>query len=109
MLAALVAVFLQALVVQTHVDGFAGFGRAEIQLSQHASQNVPALKAPATKPDATCPICQVAATAGRTLLATVATVAARPPTQYAAPLVRVLAFAAQPSHAWQSRAPPHAS
>lgn len=109
MLAALLAVFLQALVVQTHVDGLSGFGRVEIQRGGHSQSDGPALKAANSKADIACPICQVAATAGRTLLASAPTIAARPPVQYTAPLAPALILVVRPSHAWQSRAPPQAS
>ncbi len=107
-LLAIIAVFLQAFVEQTHVDGVAGLASPA---AIARAQGVPAsaqTHATHGSHDAQllCPICVAMATAGTTLLAsTPALVSAlgviAHETRLAIPYVSV-----RPAHAWQSRAPP---
>lgn len=101
---AAIAIALQSLVIQPHVDVLAHFTASE----------APAFStAPSSGPDdasllAKCPICQQAA-AGRTYVLPLADTIGLTASLIAitAPTWRAVALSPTPSHAWRSRAPPH--
>ena len=103
-LAALLAVCLQAFVLQTHVDGLAGLGAGV----EFAPSNAASAHVTNTTPGKAiaCPICQASATSGATLLfagPALATAGGGVATESRIALRRGPVVAA---HAWQSRAPP---
>ena len=106
-LLAIVAIFLQTFVVQTHVDGLTGLQSATaIERANGSPAPLAHVETGSRDAQPACPICQAMATAGTTLLASgPALVSAlgliAHEAQLAIPLVSV-----RPAHAWQSRAPP---
>lgn len=102
--AALLAVFLQAFIVQTHIHVPAAiqFASGYEQSSEHAHD----VSAHATASDqkVMCTLCQVLSN-GHTLLASPAIVLAATQTSSASDIALALAPRAL-SHFWQSRAPP---
>jgi hypothetical protein len=106
-LVALVAVFLQSFVVQTHIDGLAGLVPV-VSVERGVSAPPPIAKADPASHDtqAPCPICQALATAGTTLLASgPALVSALGIIAHEA-RIDIRRVPVRPAHAWQSRAPP---
>lgn len=104
---ALLAIALQVLVVQPHVEP-----TAILTYAQAAAASSEAIQPPtAARPDAggnalACIICQ-AAVSGRTALIVTATGAFKPQALHlAATLPDAPALSATPSHAWRSRGPP---
>jgi len=107
--AALVAVLVQAFVIQTHVDGLGALGvPAHIEASGKTAAPAIAVSGAQTKAEAACPICQAAATAGRTLIAPTVTLPQPPRASQSDPLTQIVFSVARPAHAWRSRAPPAA-
>lgn len=104
---AVIAVFLQTFVVQTHIDGLTGLqSGAAIERANGSATPLAHAETGLRDTQLACPICQAMATAGTTLLASgPALVSAlgliAHEAQLAIPLVSV-----RPAHAWQSRAPP---
>lgn len=101
---AAIAVALQCLLIQPHVDGFAHFTAREAPAFSTLPSNPPGDASLVAK----CPICQQAA-AGRTYVLPPAAAIGLTTSlvAIAAPTWRVIALSPTPSHAWQSRAPPH--
>ena len=106
-LVAMIAVFLQTFVVQTHVDGLIGLqSAAAIERVNGSPAPIAHIETGSHDAQAACPICQAMATTGTTLLASgPALVSAlgliAHETRIALPHISV-----RPAHAWQSRAPP---
>jgi hypothetical protein len=104
-LVATIAVFLQTLVIQTHVDAV-GVAHA-IGIERGAGQAVPAQQVSNKAGDpAACPFCEDLATSGTSLLVSgpaLLTTAGIIANEALIPIRRV---PVQPAHAWQSRAPP---
>jgi len=108
-LLAVIAVFLQTFVVQTHVDGLSGF-QSSAAIERLYGPSAPlAHVGPATGDTQTaCPICEAMATAGTTLLASApALVSALGVIAHEARFF-IPHVSVRPAHAWQSRAPPSA-
>jgi hypothetical protein len=107
--AALIAVFVQALVVQTHVDGLAGLAPAATavrQDGQPGSAPVQVASAAKISADVACPICQAAATAGRTVMPSATVLPLPAHASRADALFSLVSTTPRLSHAWRSRAPP---
>jgi hypothetical protein len=99
--AALLAVFLQAFVVQTHAHAYAPVS-AGYELPAGAAH---AEHVTADQHQTVCVVCQALATAGAATLTSSTTLATVEHVSEAA--VLALTHAPQPhSHSWQSRAPP---
>jgi hypothetical protein len=104
-LTALLAAFLQAFVVQTHIhayapiSGSAGYeqsGQAD-DLGQHAT---------ATHDQRICPVCATLAASGNGALPDAVTLVAEHTTTHEAAALHIRAPPAAPAPPWQSRAPP---
>lgn len=106
---ALLAIAVQSLVVQTHIDGLGAHARAEQSMAVAGSilGDGARFEDPAQAPASICIVCQALATAGAVTLAPppALNVVAQNFVQDRAPLVLALA-PAYAAHAWQSRAPP---
>ena len=106
-LVAIVAVFIQTFVVQTHVDGLTGLGSAAaIERANGSPAPLAHVETGSRDAQSVCPICQVMATAGTTVLASAPSLLTAHGliAHEAAQLIRRVAV--RPAHAWQSRAPP---
>jgi len=106
-LVAVVAVFLQAFIVHTHIDGVAGFAlAAAIERAGGAIYDIAHVAPASHDTQSACPICEAMATAGTTVLASgPSLVSALGLIAHEAGLpIRLVAV--RPTHAWQSRAPP---
>lgn len=108
-LAALLAVFLQAFAVQTHVHAY-GFASAPVvaQASDNGEASDDTAHASLAHEQTLCVICQALASSGRALVPEVPAIAlvASATSQLAAIEIRDAPRAI--AHAWQSRAPPTA-
>ena len=102
---AIVAILLQSLVIQTHVDAV-GVAHA-IGIERGAGEAVPAQHATnkAGAP-AACPFCEDLATSGTTLLASAPALLTTGGIIANEALIQIRRAPVQPAHAWQSRAPP---
>jgi hypothetical protein len=101
-LVALLAVFLQTFVVQTHIHGPAAFfGNYEQRADAHAAHQVEAVD----EHQASCALCQALAAAGSATLPSEASVVAAGRASQAAIVSLALAPRVH-THSWQSRAPP---
>jgi hypothetical protein len=103
--AALLAVFLQAFVVQTHVHAYAAPVSASFELPAHAVHDSSEHVSADSGHQAVCMICQALATAGTATLTSATPIAAVEHVTEAAMLALSLAPLVH-SHSWQSRAPP---
>lgn len=102
------AIFLQAFVVQTHVDGLVGLNtRASIE-SAAATSHAPAAQTVTLPGDAQAPclICQVLASSGNTLLAQAPALTAIADQSLGEATPSIRRVVARPAYSWQSRAPP---
>jgi hypothetical protein len=102
--AALLAVFLQAFVVQTHVHAYTAPVSARFELPAHAAHDS-SEQVSADSHQTICVVCQALATAGAATLTSATTLAAVEHVTEAALLALSLAPQLH-SHSWQSRAPP---
>ena len=106
---ALLAIAVQSLVVQTHIDGLGAHARAEQGMAVAGSilGDGARFENPAQAPASVCIVCKALATVGAVTLAAppALNVAAQKIVPDRAPLVLALA-PAYAAHAWQSRAPP---
>ena len=103
--AAVLAVFLQAFLVQTHIHAYGGVREAGYEQSNQSSDhgNVHASNA---GDEFGCAICDVLATAGHSTLPEIGTIATE---AVASNETATLAIRRAPralTHSWQSRAPP---
>ncbi len=105
-LAALVAVLLQTLVIQTHVDGLSGL-QASAAVESAAGATVPVhYVGDKSGEQGVCPICEALATAGVTLLASAAGLLTTAGIVANEALIQIRVVPVRPAHPWQSRAPP---
>jgi len=107
-LAAMVAVLLQAFVVQTHIDGLALLtSGAAIERSVGGGQP-PAAQLTNIVHDtqAPCPICQDLATAGVTILSAAPALTTMVAIIGHEARIDIRRIVVRPGHAWQSRGPP---
>lgn len=102
-LAALVAVFLQAFVVQTHIH--APVMPIATQSGDVTHEHVTAHASAVNQHQLACVICQTLATNGVATLANTATILVAQQTTAAATLALAIAPRVH-THSWQSRAPP---
>jgi len=105
-LAALLAIFLQAFILQTHVHAFAPVGVGNYaRAAEHVSPPVLELASHQELQAAACALCQ-AQSGGRALAPTAQAIGVERAGAFVqpAPGARHVALAA--SHSWQSRAPP---
>jgi hypothetical protein len=101
----MLAVFLQAFVVQTHVHAFAPLNTAAIERSasvDHAS----GAHASLGHEQAGCIICQIFASSGRAALPDMATIAVQTNASYETAALEIRRAPRAVTHSWQSRAPP---
>jgi|GEM_PF-2240415 len=106
-LAALLALFLQAFLVQTHVHAFA-LGTPAIERSQDDPAHADDGHVASTQHAAACVFCEALRSSGRSVLAPAIVIAGE---RQVIVETAVLAFPSTPhaiSHAWRSRAPPQA-
>ncbi len=110
---AILAIAIQCLVIQTHVDVFALQRAAEIVVTDYgtaavASPATPGAPRPGGHGPANCLVCQAAALGGSAVLSSAPeTVAAQYVALVAQLLPRLPVVAASPSHTWLSRGPPN--
>ena len=103
----MLAIFLQTLVVQPHIDGLPGAApHATVASGSTGPSDTPELSRLATGVQAACAICEAQATAGASLLGAAPVQASTFGRIAAASRVAVPRVQAPPAHAWQSRAPP---
>lgn len=102
--AALVAVFLQAFVVQTHVHAFAPMGAGYEQSATHAVGDDAHVTSAGHA--FSCAICDVLATAGHTTLPEATTVAVKIGHTNESAALAIRRAPRALTHSWQSRAPP---
>lgn len=102
--AALLAVAMQAFVVQTHVDGFVGAPTAAYERSEIAAG--PQLHQVSDAAQAACLTCEALASAGRLLLASDAAIVRADNVSFRDVAPEIRSAQAAPAHTWRSRAPP---
>ena len=102
---ALLAVAIQCLLIQPHIDGLPSISADTTSVSAtHASQT-----APASNPAGACVVCQAMATAGAFALADAPSLLLLASTLFTAPAASGHVNPERPvSHDWQSRGPPAA-
>jgi hypothetical protein len=106
-LVAMIAVFLQTFIVQTHVEGLNGLqSAAAIAHANGSPAPLAHVETGSRDTQSACPICQAMATAGTTVLTSgQSLLTAHGVIAHEARLpIRVVAV--RPAHAWRSRAPP---
>lgn len=105
LLTALLAVFLQAFVVQTHVHAF---GVASVPAIERSSETAAAHADETASPlhKASCLFCETLASSSRAMLPSAAAVEAQPDAAPEAALRLIRQPPRFSSHAWRSRAPP---
>lgn len=101
---AIVAILLQSLVIQTHVDAV-GVAHA-IGIERSAGEAVRAHASNKAGDPAACPFCEDLATSGTTLLASAPALLTTGAIIANEALIQIRRAPVQPAHAWQSRAPP---
>jgi energy-converting hydrogenase Eha subunit B len=109
--AALLAILLQAFVIQAHVDGLGGLpSRAGVERAASGAGSATAQAAHLSgNSQSACVICQTLAAAGAALLSKgpVLSAASGPAANVTRVAIRYVPVT--PAHAWQSRAPPLAA
>jgi len=106
-LVAIIAVFLQSFVVQTHVDGLTGLQSAvAIERANGSPAPVAHVETGSRDTQPACPICQAVATAGTTVLTSGPSLLTAHGVIAHEARLPIRLVAVRPAHAWQSRAPP---
>ena len=106
-LAALLALFLQAFLVQTHVHAFA-LGAPAIERSQDDPAHADDGHVASTQHAAACVFCEALRSSGRSVLAAGAEIAGERQVVIEAEALALPVTPRTISHAWRSRAPPQA-
>ncbi|HYD87386.1 MAG TPA: hypothetical protein VEA80_07920 [Vitreimonas sp.] len=106
LLAALLAVFLQAFVVQTHVHAFA-FGAPAVERSESAAAENHASDVVGAKHAGACVFCEALRSSGRATLPLAAEISAEHSVAAEASTLAIQLAPFAASHSWRSRAPPH--
>lgn len=107
LLAALLAVFLQAFVVQTHVHAFA-LGAPAIERTQENASHTDSADVVSAHHAAVCAFCEALRSGGRTILPPVVEIVGERQVLVEAYARALPATPQIISHAWRSRAPPQA-
>ncbi len=106
-LVAIIAVFLQTFVVQTHVDGLSGLQTAAaIERANGSPAPLAHVETGSRDAQQACPICEAMATAGTTVLASAPSLLTAHGLITHEARLPIRLVAVRPAHAWQSRAPP---
>ena len=106
-LMAIIAVFLQTFIVQTHVDGLSGLqSAAAIARANGSPAPLAHIETGSRDTQSACPICQAMATAGTTVLASSPSLLTAQGLIAHEARLPIRLVAVRPTHAWQSRAPP---
>lgn len=103
-LAAMLAVFLQAFVVQTHVHALAPFGAAAVH--EQSGQTSDITHVTVAHDQIACAICVLASTSSRATLPDAVSLVAEHSASYELAPIQIRAPPSAPAHDWQSRAPP---
>ena len=106
-LVAMIAVFLQTFIVQTHVDGLNGLQSvAAIAHVNGSPAPLAHVETGSRDTQSACPICQAMATAGTTVLTSGQSLLTAHGVIAHEARLPIRLVAVRPAHTWQSRAPP---
>lgn len=105
--AALLAVFLQAFAIQTHVHAFGVAGpSAYAQAAGEAALSSDAVHVTAADHQTICAVCEAFANSGRAALPEAPVIAAQTNAAYETAALEIRRVPRALTHSWQSRAPP---